>query len=71
VRVSTVKKSHARMPWAWERRNSVHVGPGSAWSGTQTMAEQDGPDGRAGDPGAQLHQLSADPLVAPSRILPS
>ncbi len=37
MRVSTVKKSHARMPWAWERRNSVHVRAGSAWSGTQTM----------------------------------
>jgi hypothetical protein len=70
--VSTVKKSVARIPAACDRRNSVHVGPSRRGAGgVQAVAQQDRPDRRRGDPDLELHQLPADPLVTPPRVLPA
>jgi hypothetical protein len=69
VMVSTVRKSHARIPAAWDRRNSLHVGPrrgaGPSPRRRRSVAMVGGRD-----PDPQLEQLSPDPHVAPPGILP-
>src|SRR3990172_10285841 len=44
---------------------------GPAGSRVKAVAQQDRPDRRRGDPDLQLHQLPADPLVTPPRVLPA
>jgi hypothetical protein len=61
-----VKKSHAMMPSAWARRNSVHVGPLRRGAG---RSEQ-GPNRRRACPEAELAKLALDPHAAPAGVLP-
>src|SRR3989304_8707209 len=49
---------------------------GPSWAGpagnrVKAVAQQDRPDRRRGDPDLELHQLPADPLVTPPRVLPA
>jgi hypothetical protein len=69
VIVSTVGKSQARMPWAWERRNSLHVG--SCWRrGPDRTAEVPSRSWRP-RPYPEFQELAPDPHVASPRVLPA
>jgi hypothetical protein len=60
-RVSTVKKSHATMPGAWARRNSIQVGPFRRGAG-------DGADRGGRDVQAELGAFALDALVSPAGV---
>jgi hypothetical protein len=56
------------------RLRPEELGPrwaGPARSRVKAVAEQGRPNRRRGDPDPELHQLPADPLVAPPRVLPA
>src|ERR687891_2490342 len=59
--VSTVKKSHARIPSAWDRRNSDQLGPTFLGAGPSPS--------RRSSRLIVLAALPLDPHVAPPRVL--
>jgi hypothetical protein len=64
-----VKKSHATMLAAWARRNSRQPGPDDRGAGVESGAGERSTDRRGRYPDAESGQLTADPPVAPARIL--
>jgi hypothetical protein len=57
--VSTVKKSQAQMPSAWDLRNSLHVGPSRRGAGPTPGLSENRSDGRGADVDAELASSSA------------
>ena len=66
-----MKKSHARIASAWERRNCDQVGPVCRRAGIDAAGLEDLPDGRRCDLNAQAGQLAVDPAVPPVGVLAS
>jgi hypothetical protein len=69
--VSTVEEVGCEDP---SGLRTQQLGPGGscpAGSRAYTVAEEDRADRRRGDPNPEPQQLSADPLVSPSRVLPA
>src|SRR5438034_8572127 len=68
--VSTVRKSQASIVPAWWRRNTRQLSPSCSRAGWQPMADQDRADRARWDAEAEAAQLTDDPPVAPSCVLP-
>ena len=64
-----VKKSHARIASAWERRNGDQEGPGPARRGVDSGFLPNLPHRRCRYLHSQAGQLAVDPAVAPSGVL--
>ena len=67
--VSTVKKSHASMLWAWLPEELPPAQSGALASGAKACVAQELTHGRGRDAYAQAGELTCDPLVAPARVL--
>ena len=67
--MSTWKKSTARIPDAWARKNCRQVGPARRGSRIDARSAQDLPDCRLRHRHAEFRQFAMDPAISPPRIL--
>src|SRR5258708_2920957 len=66
--VSTCRKSHAKIPEAWEIKNCRQVGDDRR--GAESGLREDPADRALTDSMAKTEELALDPSVSPSRVLP-
>ena len=67
---SAVKKSSARIPCAWDRRNSAQPGPSRRGARLIPGALEDLPDRGRRHPDAEPRELAVDSPVSPRLVLP-
>src|SRR5437867_2559816 len=69
--VSAVKKSSARIPRAWDLRNSPQVRPSRRGTGPSPFARSSVRNLGRRDSDAQLGEFATDPHAPPPGVLPS